>query len=188
MRDSQPTDHRVVALLRGINVGGRHKVPMAALRDLAQSAGLVDVQTYIQSGNLMASDPLHRPLDDLGELLSVALQDEFGFVVPVVMVRTDRLTQVLAACPWPDVEDPRCVHGVFYPQIAPPEMRERAAALMTPHDVDQIDFDGEVLWLHTPSGLSASRVAERVMQLSLPDGRRGTARNLRSLREIKARI
>ena len=41
------------ALLRGINVGGKHKVPMAALAEVFTAAGCADVQTYIQSGNVV---------------------------------------------------------------------------------------------------------------------------------------
>lgn len=179
---------RVVALLRGINVGGHHKVPMARLRDLALSAGLTEPATYIQSGNLIADDPSGREPSVLAEELSGAIATEFGFEVPTMVVPGARMTAALAGCPWPDVEDPRFVHGIFYPAPLPEELRSAARALVTPDVPAAVGFDQEIMWLHTPGGLSASRVAEPVTRLSLPDGRRGTARNLRSLREITARL
>lgn len=179
---------RVVVLLRGINVGGHHKVPMARLRDLALSAGLTEPATYIQSGNLIADDPSGREPSALAEEVSAALLAEFGFDVPAVVLPGARLAEILEGCPWPEVEDPRFVHGIFYPAPPPEQLRSAARALMTPDVPDAVAFDREVLWLHTPAGLSASRVAEPVTRLSLPDGRRGTARNLRSLREIIARL
>lgn len=188
MTFSEPDHPRVVALLRGINVGGHHKVPMADLRGVAQASGLTNVQSYIQSGNVIATDPLNRPQDVLEQELSAAIQGEFGFMVPVVVISAQRLRQVLAGCPWPDVEDPRCVHAVIHSQPIPAVTAESASALITPNDSDAIDFDAEVLWLHTPQGISKSRVAERLMRSAAPDGRRGTARNLRSLREIAARL
>lgn len=188
MTSSEPGHPRVVALLRGINVGGRHKVPMADLRAVAQASRLTQVQSYIQSGNVIATDPLSRSQDVLEQQLSEALQGEFGFVVPVVVISAARLRQVLAGCPWPDVEDPRCVHAVIHSQPIPASIPGSASALITPNDSDAIAFDAEVLWLHAPQGISKSRVAERLMRSAAPDGRRGTARNLRSLREIAARL
>lgn len=179
---------RVVALLRGVNVGGRHKIPMADLREVVQSVGLTEVQTYIQSGNVIATDPQNRTTEALAAAVSSAVQDEFGFEVPTVVVQADRLLQVLAACPWPHVEDPRCVHGMFYPAALPDHMAEQAHDLVSEGDSEQVRLDHDVLWLHTPDGLSKSRMAERLMRLALPDGRRATARNLRSLREITARL
>ncbi|WP_047687866.1 DUF1697 domain-containing protein [Kocuria sp. ZOR0020] len=179
---------RVVALLRGINVGGRHKVPMADLRAVVESIGLTEIQTYIQSGNVVATDPQERTTDSLRQLLETAIQDEFGFPVPVVMVSAGRFRDILADCPWPAVEDPRCVHAIFYPAAIPTPMLQQALDLVRSDDTDQVSADHDVVWLHTPAGLSTSRMAERLMRLTLPDGRRGTARNLRSLREITARL
>ena len=48
----------VIALLRGVNVGGHNKLPMAHLREIAADAGFAEVRTYIQSGNLVASTVL----------------------------------------------------------------------------------------------------------------------------------
>ncbi|ROZ64592.1 DUF1697 domain-containing protein [Kocuria soli] len=179
---------RVVVLLRGINVGGRHKVPMARLRELATDAGLTDCVTYIQSGNLVASDPLNREPAALTDELAGALRAAFGFEVPTVVVPNREFTAAVQRCPWPEVEDPRFVHGIFFPTAIPEDLASRARAFMTPDDPDRVEFDGQVMWLWTPHGLSKSRVAEPITRLALPDGRRGTARNLRSLREITARI
>ncbi len=52
---------RYLVLLRGINVGGRNKVPMAALRDLLESHGHTKVSTYIASGNVILSSDRARP-------------------------------------------------------------------------------------------------------------------------------
>lgn len=179
---------RVVVLLRGVNVGGRHKIPMARLRELAAAAGLTDCATYIQSGNLVAADPLDRDPVALADQFAASLHAEFGFEVPVVAVQAEEFESTVLRCPWPQVEDPRFVHGIFFPATVPDDVAERARAYMTPDDPDRVEFDGRVMWLWTPHGLSVSRVAEPITRLSLPDSRRGTARNLRSLREITARI
>lgn len=179
---------RVVVLLRGINVGGHHKVPMAQLRDLAASVGLTETSTYIQSGNLVATDPADRDPESLGREFSAALAATFDFDVPVLVLPAQRVAEILRGCPWPEVEDPRFLHAVVYPAPLADELVQEAHAAVGDEGPDRVAVHGEVLWLLTPDGLSRSKTAERIMRLKLPGGGRGTARNLRSLREITARI
>src|SRR5687767_9415059 len=74
-----------IALLRGINVGGRCKVPMAELRALCGGLGWSDVRTYIQSGNVVFE--ASGTASALEAKLEKALGEEFGFT-PAVMVRS----------------------------------------------------------------------------------------------------
>jgi uncharacterized protein (DUF1697 family) len=73
---------RFVALLRGINVGGRNKVPMADLRAVFETAGHAAVSTYIQSGNVLFRSATSGPA--LENEIEVALAERFG--VPLVVV------------------------------------------------------------------------------------------------------
>lgn len=75
--------NRHVALLRGINVGGKHRVPMATLRELFVAAGASEVETYIQSGNVVytAASKLAKTLP---EQVRVAINQTFEFDVPIV--------------------------------------------------------------------------------------------------------
>jgi uncharacterized protein (DUF1697 family) len=78
---------RYVALLRGINVGGRNKVAMADLRDAVIGAGFDDVSTYIASGNVLFRTG--RPAATLEEQIEVVLEERFGTPL-VVVVRSHR--------------------------------------------------------------------------------------------------
>src|ERR1044071_6840977 len=92
-----------VALLRGINVGGKAKVPMAALRDVCTAAGCEDVVTYIQSGNVVLSSTLKA--DKLQATLEAAIAEEFG-LSPAVMIRTAKeMAAVLAKNPYADADE-----------------------------------------------------------------------------------
>jgi len=87
-----------VALLRGINVGGRNAVPMKELAGCLEVGGYGQVKTYIQSGNvLLASDNTDaRQLEvDLEDLIA----DRFGFPVPVVVRSADELHATVASAP-----------------------------------------------------------------------------------------
>lgn len=79
--------NRKIAILRGINVGGKRKILMADLKSMCEDLGLKDVTTYIQSGNLIfISD---RKNAELENNLEKAITDKFGFDVPVI-VRTEK--------------------------------------------------------------------------------------------------
>jgi uncharacterized protein (DUF1697 family) len=66
-----------VALLRGINVGGRNKVPMAELREVVASLGHAGVSTYIQSGNVLFSTG-ETDTGQLAAALEAAISERFG--------------------------------------------------------------------------------------------------------------
>src|SRR5205807_2219630 len=73
-----------VALLRGINVGGKHKLPMNSLISLFIEAGCHDVATFIQSGNVLfrASPPLAAQLPNL---IEKQIEAQFGFRAPIIL-------------------------------------------------------------------------------------------------------
>lgn len=79
--------NRCVALLRGINVGGRNPVRMADLRACFEADGHTEVSTYIQSGNVLFTTD--APIRTIGERVEAALEERFGIPL-VVVVRTHR--------------------------------------------------------------------------------------------------
>jgi uncharacterized protein (DUF1697 family) len=90
-----------IALLRGINVGGHRKVPMADLRQLLTNAGLENVQTYIQSGNVIfQSSDLNA--EDIKENIQKAIAALFGFDVPVLIKTRVDLKTIFDNCPFPE--------------------------------------------------------------------------------------
>ncbi len=87
-----------IALLRGINVGGKNIIRMADLRQLFQDIGCRDVQTYIQSGNVIfRSDEPNR--DKLAETISSALRQAFDYQNPLVLIHLSELHRVVSEAP-----------------------------------------------------------------------------------------
>lgn len=86
-----------IALLRGINVGGHKKILMADLRALFESMGFKDVQTYIQSGNVVFSSEEKLRL---GDIISEAIFKKYGFEVPVLIKEPSDLVEILEKCPF----------------------------------------------------------------------------------------
>jgi uncharacterized protein (DUF1697 family) len=95
---------RYAALLRGINVGGRARLAMPQLREIAVGLGFEHVQTYLQSGNLVFASP--RPVTDIAGTLHAALREVADLDVPVLVRSGAELAMVVAANPLPPPTDP----------------------------------------------------------------------------------
>ena len=94
-----------IALLRGINVGGNNIIKMADLRDCLENDGFNNVQTYIQSGNVVLQSE-EKNSDALLHQLQTALRDTFDYHNPVVLIRFDDLKRVISEAPSGFGEDP----------------------------------------------------------------------------------
>jgi uncharacterized protein (DUF1697 family) len=88
-----------IAFLRGINVGGRNKMPMLALRQALETSGFKNVRTYIQSGNVVFESGLGSA-DVITTSIKKTIQDTFGCSVPVMVITTAKLEYILCQSPY----------------------------------------------------------------------------------------
>jgi len=177
-----------VALLRGINVGGRNKVPMAELREVVASLGHAGVSTYIQSGNVLFSTG-ETDTGQLAAALEAAISERFGLRAPVVVLSRDELARILDGNPYRDEPNPRLVHVVFLNTELPPDVLDRIAAaqaaVAAKGSRDTVQVAGQAVYLHTPDGFGTSELAQVLLSrvLSPPAKQKkqavvATARNM----------
>src|SRR5437667_8344453 len=88
-----------VALLRGLNVGGKNCVPMTKLAQLFVEAGCADVRTYIQSGNVIFKASQSK-LEKLPRAITKRIEETFGFKIPVVLRTGEQLGETLRNNPF----------------------------------------------------------------------------------------
>lgn len=164
-----------VALLRGVNVSGAGKLPMAEFRDMLEALGLGAVRTYIQSGNAVFDSDLAGA--DLEAMIRDGVAARFGFA-PETFVRTaGELGDALVEHPFAEA-DPKLVH-IFFLRVTPAPDEAALRALALPGDGWHIG--PRRFALHTPGGFGTSRLAERLPRL-LPGPM--TARNLRTVAKL----
>jgi uncharacterized protein (DUF1697 family) len=173
---SQPS--RYVVLLRGVNVGGRGKLPMVQLRDICTSVGCTDVSTYIQSGNIVLDSEMRA--EELVGALEPAIHEAVGFT-PRVVVRTPaELAAAAAGNPYPETDE-RFLHIGFMTQS--PDAKALA-------DLGEVDVSpegyrivGRELYLNFVDGAGRSKKLGRVpFERKLGVGI--TARNLRTVQKL----
>ena len=86
-----------IALIRGINVGGHKTVSMAILRDVLSKAGFKEVETYIQSGNIVFQTSENKSKTIEGTLQKI-IESHFGFIVPIIVKTKEELQVIFDSC------------------------------------------------------------------------------------------
>ena len=166
-----------VALLRGINVGGKAKVPMAALRDVCRSAGCEDVATYIQSGNVVLTSKLSA--EKLRTALEAAIAAEFGFT-PAVMIRTAKeMAAVVDRNPYPGTDEKALHVGFLH---APPDATTKKCLAAIDCAPEEVTAVGRDLYLHLPGGVGRAALPVKLERCLRP--RPVTVRNWRTVTKL----
>ena len=164
---------RYAAFLRGINVGGRKKVPMAALRELLQDLGYADVVTHLQSGNAVFSSPGKSP-HSLARAIADRIAGEFGMDVKVVIRTGSQLADVVSRSPLPaGPENPSRFFVAFLAAAPGPEAT--AAVQSMSFDPDQIWISGAEAFLWCPAGAADTNLTNAFLEKRL--GVTATSRN-----------
>jgi uncharacterized protein (DUF1697 family) len=173
--------HRYVALLRGVNVGGRNRIAMADLREVVTSLGHADVTTYIQSGNVVFTSP-ETDTATLADALAREVAERLGVQPAVVVLSAPELARVIADNPYPQETDPKHLHAVFRRQdMSADEIAAVTAAEQRAREKgsrDEAAVVGRTLYMRTPDGLGRSELAAQLNRAAAGTGAEdGTARN-----------
>ena len=164
---------RHVALLRGINVGGKNSLPMPALAALFADAGCTEVTTYIQSGNVIFSAPT-KALASLASTISKRIASEHRLEVPVVIRSAARLAEVATNNPYvASTSDPKALHVMF---LADAPTAQAVAGLDPERSPgDAFTVVGSEIYLRCPNGLGRSKLTNAYFDSRL--GTTSTCRN-----------
>jgi uncharacterized protein (DUF1697 family) len=182
-----------IALLRGINLGGRNKIAMADLRAVMAELGHGDVTTYIQSGNAVftAADEA-AGATAMADEISAAIAAKLGVIAPVIVLARHELAQIIAANPFPQEADPKKVHAVVLSHPASPDLTDRLSAAASQSAAkgsrDDMRVIGRTVYLHTPDGYGNSDLAQQLLRIPhVPKaGTTGTARNWATMTRLLA--
>ncbi|MEV3993678.1 DUF1697 domain-containing protein [Streptomyces sp. NPDC049837] len=167
---------RYAALLRGINVGGHKKVPMAQLRTLLTELGHTDVTTYLQSGNAVFTSASGADEDTLAAELAAAIEKRFGFGVDCLVRGGPYLRAVADACPFPAAElEAKQLHVTYFSRpVTPDRFAGLDQAAFLP---EEFRLGDRALYLYAPDGLGRSQLADVLSRPALLKGIIATTRN-----------
>jgi uncharacterized protein (DUF1697 family) len=171
---------RYVALLRGINVGGKNKLPMTDLAKMFEESGCGDVKTYIQSGNVVFSaDP--KVVERLPQTIAEDIREEFGLEVPVVLRSAKELDQIVRKNPFLAAGgDPQALHVMFLADK--PDNRAVDTLDLNRSPPDEFTVMGKDIFLSCPNGVARTKLTNDWFDRKL--GTVSTGRNWRTVLKL----
>lgn len=164
---ARPVPSRVwVALLRGVNVGGRNRIHMTALKELHERLGFTDVATYIQSGNVVFRGP-DADAWGMARKVEKAIADEFGHQVHVILRAGEELQRIATSNPFLEDRgcDPSKLHVTFLASAPAPG---KAGSLRAPEGRgDALVVGARDIFLHCPGGYGRSALTNDRLERAL---------------------
>ena len=173
-----PAPTRFVVLLRAINLAKARRVAMPRLREILTDRGYGEVITHLNSGNVLLDSPLAEA--ELAEDVSVAIEQEFGFAVPVVVRTASELAAVVTHDPFEGTATDLSRYSVtFLPETPAADL---VAALPPVEGPGEYLMHGRELYLWLPDGIRDSPMAlwkwDRLLGVA------GTNRNWNTVRRL----
>lgn len=172
-----------IALLRGVNVGGRNALRMKELVGLLEALDLNDVRTYLQSGNVVFRSGTD-PSAQLAAKISDSIEAHRGFRPHVLLMSGQKLRQAIASNPFPEAEsNPKSLHLFFLDAVPQRPRIDSLTAARAPSE--RFHLADDVFYLHAPDGIGRSKLAARVEK---DLGVAATARNWRTVVNLMGMI
>lgn len=161
-----------IALIRGINVGGKNIVPMKELAQLLEDNGHKRVQTYIQTGNVILQSKTAS-----SEALSKLMNSRFGFSPDIIVIEKSEFATIVQRNPY-HCKDGKLIHFYFCDE-SPVLNNEKISHYKA--DSEKISVVGNVLYLSAPDGIGRSKL---VANMAICLGVSTTGRNLNTVNKL----
>lgn len=148
-----------IILLRGINVSGKNKLPMADLRELLNDLKFENVQTYIQSGNVILDSEESKTR--VCSLIKEGISSKFGYDVPVIARTVKEWENVVENYPFP-IDNPKIVAFVFLDKTS-----EFSEIEIKNIGDDKFKIDKDMVYFYCPNGFGKSKITNNLFENKL---------------------
>jgi len=165
-----------IVILRGINVSGKNILPMVALRELLSSLKFENVQTYIQSGNIVLNSELSK--EEVIVKVKNGIASTFGYDVPVLARTIDEWERAIAKNPYP-TENHKIVSFTFLSEVP----IETAVAVNSTND-DVYTVVNDMVYIYCPGGFGSTKLTNNLFEKKLKVT--ATSRNYRTTMKLLA--
>ena len=163
-----------VAMLRGINVGGQKTINMDHLRQLCSGLGFRNVETYVQSGNIVFQTQTENPAA-VSKRIGETIHHCFGFDTPVIVRTSDQMRNVIANNPFlkeKDIDSSK-LHVTFLSETPQKDSLKNLEALSS--DPDRFYTAPREIYLYCPGGYGRTKLSNNAIEKALSV--RATTRN-----------
>jgi len=167
-----------IALLRGINVGGNNRIKMVDLVSALTDVGLVDVRTYIQSGNICFESS--ASCSNLEKLVVNAISDRFGIQVPALVREQKYFEQLIAQSPFCKAGKPNFEISQLHVTLLSKKPKPKAVSEFAKLEFgDEYEIVGDAVYLRLLTGYSKTKLTNGFLEKKL--GVAATSRNWKTV-------
>jgi uncharacterized protein (DUF1697 family) len=173
-----------IALLRGINVGGKNMIKMTELKRILEAIGLGRVQTYIQSGNILFES--NEEEDSLRKRIENQIEAVFSLKIPVIIRTMDELKRIAANCPFSEKEISEAEssnegESLYVSLMLEEPLAERIERLKSfKSDTDEYQIVDRDIYLLFRKSIRNSKLANNLQKLDVP----ATVRNWKTINKL----
>lgn len=172
---------KFVALLRGINVTGTNKIPMADLRSHCAGLGWKEVRTYIQSGNVIFAAEESAP--KLEALLEKEIEERFDLKIPVIVRSAGEWPKLVAGNPFAEAAEKELNRLMLLLSKKPPAKAAAEAIQERAKAGERVTRVGDSPWIHFPGGAGTSKLSPSLIDRLV--GSPTTSRNYRTVLKLQ---
>lgn len=171
-----------ISLLRGVNMAGHNKIKMADLSALYNKLGFKDAETFIQSGNVVSSNPENLPVPEMAVVIEEAIRKEFKYNIPVIIRTPEELREIISINPFLEEDNfnPEKLAVIFLHEEPLGEQIEKVKNVNYPPD--KFKIIGKEIFIYCPNGFGRSKIYtgffENKMKVS------GTGRNWNTINAL----
>jgi len=173
---------KYISMLRGINVSGQKKIKMTDLKSLYESLGFDNVQTYIQSGNVIFESSI-LDVEKLKRNIEQNIEKTFGFSVSVIIRSNDEFESIINRNPFigqRSTEDDTKLLVTFLTDAPPESIANAIQQFVTKPEA--LEVRGKEIYLHCPNGYGKSKLSNRFLERKL--GVKATTRNWKTVKKL----
>lgn len=168
-----------ISILRGINVSGQKLIKMADLKQHYEAIGFTEVQTYIQSGNVIFSSS--EKVDKLSQLISQKIKEVYDFDVPVLVLTKEELISARENNPYLKKGEP--IEQLLITFLEKPPSQERIEAIDKARYLpDEFSIDNKRVYLNIVGGYGKSKLSNNLFESKLKIA--ATTRNLKTVNKL----
>jgi uncharacterized protein (DUF1697 family) len=170
-----------ISMLRGVNVGGHNSIKMESLRAIYESLGLRDVQTYVQSGNVVFRTTA-RDLVQLAKRIETKIEQTYGFRPTVIVRSPSELREAIRRNPFAARRgiDPSKLLITFLATDPSPEAGEKILGIHA--DPEELRLEGREVYAYFPNGIGRAKLSPALIERTLKTA--GTGRNWNTVTKL----
>jgi len=168
---------KFIALLRGINVSGQKKIKMSDLKLLIEDIGFHDVETYIQSGNVIFTSK-ERWNEKLKSKISSGIKRKFGFDVQIIILTPKEIESTIKNNPF--IKKKKEIEKLYVTFLSDTPTKENVQKLnSTDYSPEEYLIDGNLIYLFLPNGAGKAKLSNNLFEHKLKVT--GTTRNWKTI-------